>query len=330
MVRLSVGGQPHDPLGTALHDREDHVALLGERPPNLVRRRDFEDLLPVTACQVPGCELDRYELFLEAVLACVLLARSVVVEEVLDRESALGSQGEGTAPGADREPFDPERVYRQAEEESVSFGGIGMGGLLAPLLTLSFWNMKARAYQLGETAGFSLLSDLQQAAGVDRNVRFHLMGHSFGCIMVSATLAGPNGRGLLARPVDSVALIQGALSLWSYCPDIPAVPGRAGYFHAIIADHQVRGPIVTTQSEYDKAVGRWYPLAAKVATQITYGSGILPKYGALGTFGLRGLEAIVDQVMGAVNAEYGFKPETISNLESTRGDLPWGRLLRSP
>jgi hypothetical protein len=237
--------------------------------------------------------------------------------EVLDRESALGSQGEGAAPGADREPFDPERVYRQAEEESVSFGGIGLGGLLAPLRTLSFWKMKALACQFGETAGFSMLSDLQQAAGVNRDVRFHLTGHSFGCIVVSATLAGPNGRGVLARPLDSVALIQGALSLWSYCPDIPAVPGRAGYFHSVVTDQRVRGPIVTTQSEHDTAVGRWYPLAAGAAGQVTYAPGELPKYGAVGTFGLRGLEAIVDQVMGPADVGYRFRPAAISNLESS-------------
>ena len=144
-----------------------------------------------------------------------------VAYEVLDRESAMGSAGEGAAPGDDREPFDPERVYREAEDAAISFGSLDVGGLLAPLRTLSFWKMKDRARRFGESCAASLLAEFQRVAGSDRGVRFHLMGHSFGCIVVSAMLAGPGGRGLLLRPVDSLSLVQGALSLWSYAPDIP-------------------------------------------------------------------------------------------------------------
>jgi poly(3-hydroxybutyrate) depolymerase len=72
------------------------------------------------------------------------------------------------------------------------------------------------------------LAALQQAAG-SRNVRFHLMGHSFGCIMVSAMLCGTSARPSPVKPVASVAFVQGALSLWSYCEKIPVVTGQAGY-----------------------------------------------------------------------------------------------------
>ena len=82
-----------------------------------------------------------------------------VAYEALDRESALGSAGEGAAPGDDREPFDPERVYREAEDAAVSFGGLDAGGLLAPMRTLSFWKMKDRARRFGESSGASLLAD---------------------------------------------------------------------------------------------------------------------------------------------------------------------------
>ncbi len=167
--------------------------------------------------------------------------------EVLNRESSLGSEGEGAAPGSDREPFDPESIFQAAESADVSFGQISLSGVLAPLRTLSFWKMKDRARQIGETAGFGLLTKMQKATS--EQVRFHLMGHSFGCIVVSATINGPKGQGKLVRPVDSVVLVQGALSIWSYCSDIPVAPGRAGYFYPLIADRKVAGPIVTTQSE---------------------------------------------------------------------------------
>lgn len=239
---------------------------------------------------------------------------------VLDRESGLGSAGEGAEPGADREPFDPERVYSAVqEEEAVSFGGMGFGGLLALPRTLSFWAMKDRARRLGDGGGHALLNDLQRAAGAAREVRMHLMGHSFGCIVASAMLAGPGGRGSLIRPIDSLALVQGALSLWSYCGEIPTVPGRAGYFHKVLAGGRVRGPIVTTQSEYDVAVGRWYPLAAGVAGQVAFGPGGLPRYGAVGAFGLRGLDAIAhDGEIGPADAAYDFEPGRIYNLEGSR------------
>lgn len=229
---------------------------------------------------------------------------------VLDREAGL--------PGADREPFDPERSYQAAQQDPVSFGIFGMGGILSLLQQLSFWKMKDRARQFGETGGFRLLTALQQAAAT-RDVRFHLMGHSFGCVVMSATLAGPGGRGVLVRPVDSVALVQGALSLWSYCEKIPMAPGTAGSFASIIADRKVAGPLLTTQSEFDTAVGRLYPLAAGVARQVSFVPGELPKYGAVGTFGIRGPGLdILDLEMISSNGTYAFAPGKAYNLESSR------------
>ena len=237
--------------------------------------------------------------------------------ETLDRESALGSEGVGAAPGADREPFDPETTFRRAEEEMVSFGGFGLGGLLAPLRTMSFWKMKDRASKFGASAVFGLLGDLQRATSDE--VRFHLMGHSFGCVLMSATLAGPAENNALTRPVDSVVLMQGALSLWSYAAEIRHAPGQCGYFHRIIADGRVAGPIITTQSEYDTAVGRLYPLAAGVAGQVHFAPGELPKYGALGTFGVRGPGIqIVDLEIRPADASYDFEAGRVYNLESSQ------------
>jgi hypothetical protein len=235
----------------------------------------------------------------------------------LNRESKLGSEGEGAAPGADGEPFDAEQRYRAAQEEAVSFGGMGfLGGLLSPLMQLSFWTMKARACKFGESGAHTFFKQLQAARS---GVRFHLMGHSLGCIVMSAAVAGPVGAPGLDRPVDSLALVQGALSLWSYCPDIPYWRGRPGYFHRIVAERRVAGPIITTQSDFDQAVGKWYRLSAGAARQIDFAPGELPQYGGVGTFGLRGLTTGVEdlQVLPA-DAVYGFKPSTIYNLECSR------------
>ncbi len=236
--------------------------------------------------------------------------------EVLNQEASLGSEGEGAAPGSDREPFDPEGIFQAAESADVSFGQISLSGVLAPLRTLSFWKMKDRARQIGETAGFGLLTKMQK--GGSEQVRFHLMGHSFGCIVVSATINGPKGEGKLVRPVDSVVLVQGALSIWSYCSDIPVAPGRAGYFYPLVADRRVAGPMITTQSEYDTAVSKMYPIGAGLLQQVVFDPNELPKYAGLGTFGARGpgLE-LVDLKMLPLEGSYNFEAGKIYNLESS-------------
>ncbi len=239
--------------------------------------------------------------------------------EALDRESGLGSAGVGAAPGDDREPFRPELIYGVTRSSAaVSFGAPSLGGVLSPLRTLSFWKMKDRARHFGESGAHDLLKALQQSVPSGRNVRFHLMGHSFGCIVVSAMLAGPGSQAPLAQPVDSVVLVQGALSIWSYCDAIPGTSGKAGYFHSIVAGRRVRGPIISTQSQYDTAVGRWYPLAAGAARQVTFVPGQLPKYGGVGTFGIRGLDrSVADMAMLRVDRLYGFEAGRIYNIESS-------------
>jgi hypothetical protein len=233
----------------------------------------------------------------------------------LDRESGLGAEGPAGAPDADREPFDPVASYEDAKWEAEDFGGIGLGGLLAPLRQLSFWQMKARARTVGESGGHALLRSLRDAAGPEAH--FHLMGHSFGCIVVSSIVAGPGGPDPV--PVDTLFLVQGALSLWSYCSSIPALPGRPGYFHRVVRDGRVRGPVVTTHSRFDTAVRVLYPKAAGIAGQVEYDPAAkrFPKYGGVGTFGIQGEGVEVEDLpIGQTDARYNFQPGRIYNLDA--------------
>jgi hypothetical protein len=238
---------------------------------------------------------------------------------VIDREAGLGSGGPANGPGSDREPFDPEGAYQSALEESeVSFGSFGLGPMLGILRNLSFFKMKDRARLVGETSVYTLLTNLQRVAmDTGRNVRFHLMGHSFGCIVISATLAGPSDEAII-EPVHSALLVQGALSFWSYCSDIPHAKGNPGYFRRIIDAKRVSGPIVTTQSEHDTAVCKAYPAACFVRGDVAFAPGEFPKYGALGAFGVRGpgVDA-VDLKMVEWNQPCAFEPGRIYNIESS-------------
>ena len=242
----------------------------------------------------------------------------------LNREAALGSGGVGAPPGADREPFDPQRSYENARAAAIPGAPVSFGlredlgnFVLSPLRQLSFWKMKDRARAFGESGAHTLVSGILR---MQQDFRVHLMGHSFGCIVMSAAIAGPPGGPGLPRPVQSLVLVQGALSLWSYCSDIPFRRGQPGYFLPIVTSKRVAGPIVTTQSRFDTAVGRWYPLGAGVARQISFApDGELPQYGGVGTFGLRGPGLdLVDLDMQAADQPYGFEAGRVYNLESSQ------------
>ena len=249
----------------------------------------------------------------------VLPTEVIEAYKVLESEAHLHGDGTAGLPGHDRDFFDPQVTYQQARvltRDVASFGGIGMGGaLLSPLRQLSFWKMKDRARTFGENGAHSLLRMILENLPSSRKIRCHTMGHSFGCIVVSAMIAGPPGSASLPQPIDSVMLIQGALSLWSYCSQVPSVKDTSGYFYPIIRDGKVRGPIVTTQSNFDTAVGRFYPLGAWAGGQIAFDPSGLPKYGALGAFGAQGPGfSAVRQKMLPITEEYAFEAGKIYNL----------------
>jgi hypothetical protein len=248
----------------------------------------------------------------------VLSSEVVAAYQTLEREAQLGADGVAGAPDADREPLDPQRSYEdwRDTDDVLAYSGGLMGGLLSPLRQLSFWTMKKRARSVGETGGAQLLSRLLQARP---GIRIHLMGHSFGCIVTSGMLRACQSSGPVA---SSVLLVQGAMSLWSYAGGLPEDPGAPGYFRPVIERHAVRGALVATTSRFDRAVGMLYPKAAGVFRQVAYGTGIrtdqLPKYGAIGTFGLQGagLQVTPQPVSSDLTHTYGFAPGGVYNLNA--------------
>jgi hypothetical protein len=240
---------------------------------------------------------------------------------ILFAESGLEIGDASGRPGADQDGFDPASIIsdvRGEEKAGVGSGLLGFGDdlrdeVLMPLRQLSFWKMKDRARQFGETGSHELLTQLQTAAP---SARFHLMGHSFGCIVVSAAVAGSPDAAAPPLPVDSLFLVQGALSLWSYASSIPYALGTAGYFHQIVQRGLVRGPIVTTRSTHDTAVGRFYPLGAQLKRQFVLGEEY-PQYGGTGAFGIRGLVSVDDMPMQSVNFAYDFHGGRVYNIEAS-------------
>jgi hypothetical protein len=72
-------------------------------------------------------------------------------------------------------------------------------GMLGLVRLCSYWAMKKRVRSIGETGMHSFVNALQKATAA-RKTRIHLMGHSFGCVVVSSILGGPSGDGLSIVP----------------------------------------------------------------------------------------------------------------------------------
>lgn len=234
----------------------------------------------------------------------------------LNQALGLGSAGVAAPPDADREAFDPEAAFEAGNEAGASFGGLNLGSLLEPLRGLSYWTMKKRARSIGEGGMHSFLKDVQNASPT----RVHLMGHSFGTIVVSGMLGGPNAKGRLPRPVDSVALVQGAVSLWCYASAIPLGAGGTGYFNPVLGDHKVSGPMIVTRSKHDSAVGVFYPLASQVKGSASFDPVSLPKFGAIGAFGIQGIaDGVRNELkMLAADGSYSLEKGKVYNLESSQ------------
>jgi len=229
------------------------------------------------------------------------------------------SEGPSGPPDADGTPFDPGATFEAAAATGTDFGGEGvLGGILSPLRQLSYWTMKKRARTIGESGMHRFVADLMNAAP---NTRFHLMGHSFGCIVVSSILGGPGATQSLPRRVDSVALIQGAVSLWAFGDHVQQ-QSLKGYFNPWVHRAAIRGPLVVSRSIHDRAVGTLYPWAS--AASFADGSfdpdsdSDLPLYGAIGRFGIRGLPGVNFRPMVDAAGSYGFEAGKIYNLEASK------------
>ncbi|WP_432087435.1 hypothetical protein [Streptomyces sp. bgisy095] len=233
----------------------------------------------------------------------------------LDELSGLSKGLVGAAPGDDRGDFSPRRIFADFRR-SAWYGTVGAAPirpLLAPLWVTSFWKMKRRAWHVGRTGVHRLLTVLRAAEPSGR-VRFHLVGHSFGAIVCAGAVQGE--RPDSAVPVDSLTLLQGALSLWAFAPSIPDT-GRHGFFHPLVARDLVRGPVVATQSRHDRALAWFFRMAATASADNRLRPRT-PRYGAVGTYGLAGLERTERDVVRKGRLQYAFEPGTRYNLDCSQ------------
>ena len=187
---------------------------------------------------------------------------------------------------------------------------------LANLVT--YYQMKNRAGAIGQSGVRDALARIRQdrPASGPRALAIHLVGHSFGCRLVTAAAAGPDGAGPL--PVTSLVLLQAAFSHYGFALAYDGT--HDGYFRRVVTDPAyVTGVVAITFTAKDKAVGLAYPLASRIARQIAAAIGDAnDPYGGLGRNGAQKTPGAKVVTLAAPGTAYGFAARGIYNLDSNQ------------
>lgn len=154
--------------------------------------------------------------------------------------------------------------------------------------------MKDRAGRVGARGVADLLSSVLAAT----DARVHLVGHSYGAkVVLSALVATP-----LARTVDSVLLLQPAMSYLCFAADVDGTGHPGGYRAALSRAGQ---PIMTTFSRNDVPLTKFFQWAARRASDLgeVQIAGVPSRYAALGGFGPGGIDGEAVQVLARPPAQ---------------------------
>ena len=177
------------------------------------------------------------------------------------------------------------------------------------LLNLTtYYEMKKRAGTVGATGVALLIDKLSEEPSIQR---IHLVGHSFGGRLVTATAANSK-----TDKVYSLALLQAAFSHNGFSKSFN------GFFRSVVANKRVKGPILVTHTKNDTAVGRAYPTASRISgTNAESFGGADDEFGGIGSNGAQRMEAgeiaAETKQLLAVNQSYTWQPGKFHNLESS-------------
>lgn len=239
-----------------------------------------------------------------------------------------GADGDLEAPG-ERKLFalDPQDLAQFFLDNSYAAGGeesfsSRVASVLSVLNTFTFWKMKRRAGEVGESGIYELVKVVRVA---NPAARIHLIGHSFGGKLVLAAVTGK--RGVTPNTVDSVVVIQGALSHFALSTeaairDLGIVSGdlREGRYAAgITTARSVHGPVVVVFSKRDQANGFLYPLGVQVSGDaLEKRERKPPIYGAMGANGAVRVDVQKFKLSRGAAPGLGRPPEfTVLNVDAT-------------
>lgn len=204
-------------------------------------------------------------------------------------------------------------------DDGTQGGAAGFGDVLGrlwrgakpALRVATYWQMKARAGVVGRTGLGPLINQLIKDVP---DLRVHLLGHSFGARVVSYTLPElqiPAGK---SSPVKSLFLVQGAFSHFAFAASLPFDASRKGDLAGM--SDRVDGPLLTTFSELDLAVGYAYPAASILAREDASGADdLMYRWQGMGHDGAQAVNA-ASALLGEPPCTYNFQKGKWLNLDA--------------
>ena len=195
----------------------------------------------------------------------------------------------------------------------------GVGSAARNVLNLiTYYQMKERAGLIGATALNPLLRGIRRDHPA---LRLHLVGHSFGGRLVSATAAGASATTLLQA--ESMSLLQAAFSHYGFAHNWDQ-QNNDGVFRRVVEKKAIRGPLIITHTTSDLAVGMAYPLASLLAGQNASALGDQTSdYGGIGRNGAQKTPEAQDGNLIPAGGTYRFVAGRLHNLNArnSAGDL---------
>jgi hypothetical protein len=174
----------------------------------------------------------------------------------------------------------------------------------------TYYQMKARAGTVGSNGTNEVLRRVKAAR---RDIKLHLVGHSFGGRLMTAAVMGPNDKPAVLP--NSLTLLQAAFSHFGFADDYQ--PNKDGFFRSILVKKMLSGPVMVTHTDNDKAVGIAYPLASRIARQAA--SRLGDKDDLYGGIGRNGAQRTPEAMPGSLLAEgspYTFEAGHVYNLKA--------------
>lgn len=230
------------------------------------------------------------------------------------------------ASSGQRPPSQPGEFGFVDDEEAAAGPEAAFGvGFLDPrhvVRLATVLQMKDRAARVGAAGVSPLLRELARAAP---GARLHLIGHSYGCIVMLSALCHPAQE---ADPptVESALLLQPAVSQWCFAERVVGRDHPGGYRGAL---QRTRRPIFATFSKNDLPLRKVFHLAARRDRDLGQpeiaGTG-LPRapsrYAALGGYGPGGLREEELQVLTleAPPQPYAIRRDPVPEVCALNGD----------
>jgi len=267
-----------DAPGGAKHKKDLAHAktLIPKLEKDAAARREFGEtilaLLPKTVGEEGGW-------FINQKVGGDMIADDTFLKQLGSPPAKVAQSGGGGATSMGHKPPPHDGTFQGSAGLGDFFKGI-VAGASNLLNYVTYYQMKDRAGVVGR-AGVN--QALQRLRADVPSVRIHLVGHSFGCRVVTAAVTGPtpapNGF------VNSMTLLQGAFSHYSFSSALDDSK-KPGFYRNLVTEHRVSGPIIITHTRADKAVGTAYAIASRAMRQIASAMGDKnDPFGGLGSNG---------------------------------------------